>query len=702
MSSSSTHQSLQWTRPLIDELGQEILQAVERWSERGTDRNPADLDGAVEACRRIAGSLSVLEFESGDLLGQAMADALEALRKDDFGREEEALNALMEATATLPDYLDYLESTQRDAPLVLLPTINNLRTAIGAKPLDEAEFFKPAVDHVELPEGEETASAGELRRTYQQALGGFLVDNGNQESLDALTQIGVSMRDAPDLPASARRTGWAAAAVSASLAAGDLQGGPAVARLYARLDALLKRLAEDGADIDEAADALCRAFLFNLAINRPDNKIATQAWAAFRLDEHAPEAAGQARAFLAGKNRGLFAAVTQAAREDLAQIKDTLGSQLERSADPDLLEKQTELLGSVGESLAMLGLDNLAERIRDQASRLSEIGSDPEDPALLAVARELLVVESQLEENIGTIEAESGQEDEDVTGTLLPPSEWRRVLRQVFHEAGEDLSHAKSLLDALNRGKAEPDAAREARDMLDRIAHVLHMADLEDGAAMLQAATRLIETRLINGDEAPESELETLAEALTVSEFYFDAQTRLDEQGRNYFASTRERLRGLGYWPADEGEAFADSESIEDQTPPEGAEETSHETGFDEPTFGEEETTEPPVSSSRRISSSMAISTSPRTWPRIRSQAASPSRRSRTRKRRSRKTARACRGINRGCCRNRTGCRQALRAILRRRLRHGRLRHCRDLPRRVRPGTRHAQGIAAQVARRAG
>ncbi|RFF28358.1 MULTISPECIES: Hpt domain-containing protein [unclassified Wenzhouxiangella] len=549
MSSSSTNQSLQWTRPLIDELGQEILQSIEQWSEAGTDRDPADLDSAIEASRRIAGSLSVLEFESGDLLGDAMVEVLEALRKDDFGREEEALNALMEATAVLPDYLDYLESTQRDAPLVLLPTINNLRAVVGATPLDESEFFRPQLEHVVLPEGGETPPTAGLRRSFQQALGKFLVNNDDEDALAELTRIGLAMRDNPDLPASARRTGWAAAAVSASLQAGELESNPTMARLYARLDALLKTLADGGTDIDETADDLCRSFLFNLVMHRPANDLAVQAYDAFRLDEYAPDATGQSRAFLAGKNRGLFAAVTQAAREDLAQIKDTLGTQLEGSADPDLLEKQTELLGSVGESLAMLGLDNLARRIHAQADRLADLGSDPEDPALLSVARELLIVESQLEENQDVIEAEAGGEDEEDTGTLLPPSEWRRVLRQVFHEAGEDLSHAKSLLDAVNRGKAEPDAAGEAHEMLDRIGHVLYMAELEDGAAMLVAATHLIDDQLIDSDQPSEERLETLAEALTVSEFYFDAQTRLDEKGRQYFANTRQKLEELGYWP---------------------------------------------------------------------------------------------------------------------------------------------------------
>jgi chemosensory pili system protein ChpA (sensor histidine kinase/response regulator) len=43
--------------------------------------------------------------------------------------EEMAVTTVLEATATLPDYLDFLESTHRDAPLVLLETINALRSA---------------------------------------------------------------------------------------------------------------------------------------------------------------------------------------------------------------------------------------------------------------------------------------------------------------------------------------------------------------------------------------------------------------------------------------------------------------------------------------------------------------------------------------------------------------------------------------------
>ncbi len=596
--SHSSHQSLQWARPLIDELLLEITQAIEAWSEGGTDRSPSDLDQAIDASLKIAGTLSVLEFESGELIGNAMAEALEAIRRDDFGREDEALNALVEASTLLPDYLDYLESTQHDAPAVLLPTINELRSAVGARPLDESQFFQPPLAHVVLPDGRDGRPAAELRRRYQQALPGFLVNHKDHAALDGLTQTGLALRDNATLPVSVRRTGWAAAALSAALRDGEIEAGKAISRLYARLDALLKTQAQGEPHIDEAADQLCRSFLFHLAAVRPTNDLANEAWQAFDLATHAPETASQARVFLAGRNRALFAAVTQAAREDLAQIKDSLGSQLERSsADPNVLDRQTELLESVSQSLAMLGLDNLARRIHSQADRLSELGSNPDDPALLSVARELLVAESQLESGLDMLgdEARADDDDADPAGAiLLPPSEWRRVLKQMFHEAGEDLTHAKSLLDALNRGKVEGDAAVEAAELLDRIAKVLSMASLDDGSRLLAAAARLVNVQFLERDQADPDELETLAEALTVAEFYFDAQTRLDEKGRSYFASTRSTLETLGYWPGAEpaidagvaAEASPDETSFDDAPPLTQAPSASEPEANDGPAFG--------------------------------------------------------------------------------------------------------------------
>ncbi|HLS05989.1 MAG TPA: Hpt domain-containing protein [Wenzhouxiangella sp.] len=588
MNSNSSHQTLKWTRPLIEDLGQEILHGVEAWNQEDTGRQPEQLDSAIEASRQLGGSLSLLDFESGELLGNAMAEMLEVLQRGDFTDEGNALDALMEAAATLPDYLDFLESTHRDAPLLLLPTINKLRAATGTALLNESDFFQPPLDHVQLPETDRTTDINELRRGYQRALPAFLLNNRDQNALEEMAATGLALRDDSSLPESARRAGWAAAAVAASLSSQEIESSADLNRQYASLDALLKQLSEGDSDIDAQADSLCQSFLFSLAVSRPDNDTAAQAWAAFDLDAHAPEAAGQTHAYLAGRNRALFAAVTKAAREDLAQIKDTLGSQLEHTADRDVIESQTELLISVSESLAMLNLDSMAGRLRTQANRLLELDSNPDDPALLAVARELLIVESQLEESLGVIEARALDESDENDGdaTLLPPSEWRRVIKQVFAESQEDLAHAKSLLDALNRGKAEPGAAEDASGLLERVSLVLRMAEYHDGANMLAAANRLASDAFSDpAEEAGPNQLETLAEALTVMEFYFDSSARLDDNARRYFDQTRQRLAELGYWPE---EPAADAVAEEEMAAEEDAEPAAEQAVPEKPEATEE------------------------------------------------------------------------------------------------------------------
>src|SRR5690625_5965254 len=97
MNSNASHQTLKWTRPLIEDLGQEILHGVEAWSQEDTGRQPEQMDSAIEASRQLGGSLSLLVFESGELIGSAMSEMLVALQRIVFTDEEEELDGCMDA-----------------------------------------------------------------------------------------------------------------------------------------------------------------------------------------------------------------------------------------------------------------------------------------------------------------------------------------------------------------------------------------------------------------------------------------------------------------------------------------------------------------------------------------------------------------------------------------------------------------------------
>ncbi len=567
-SSHLSNQSLQWTRPLLDELCEQVRHAVEHFGDEDTERQEDDLDSAVEACEKVAGSLAVMEFVSGQRIAEAMGLALDALRRGDAHDENACISSVLEATAILPDYLDYLESTQQDAPIVVLPTINDLRAAAGAKLLDEGIFFRPELDSVDLPAAASptTASPAEMRRVYQHALRGLLINNQDSEAMEKLTEVALQVRDLTALPDALRRAAWAGAAVYEGLKEQQIATGPSITRLFARMDVMLKESTEGGdpAALTSKADDLARGFLFQVAMARAESPLAVEVHQAFRLSDHAPDQLTHAKVFLAGRNRALFAAVTLAAREDLARIKEALGNQLEREKDPEVMEHQTAMLESVGESLAMLGLDHLAAKVKAQAGKLADLGTNPDDPILLMVARELLVVESQLEESFGLAADLDSDELPDSGATLLPPSERRRVVKQLVKEVQEDLAHSKHLLDAINRQKADANAVIEAKAILDRIAGALFMSELDEAAVMIAAAGRIAIDHLSSAPSAADGEaLETLAETLTVTEFYLESLTTLDERGDRYLHSARERLIKLGYWPDEPAQEARQEPAIE-------------------------------------------------------------------------------------------------------------------------------------------
>jgi chemosensory pili system protein ChpA (sensor histidine kinase/response regulator) len=602
-----SHQSLQWTRPLLDELCEEVREALERYAGEPSVHQADELDGAIAACEKVAGSLAIMQFDSGRLFAEAMGVALAALQQGKSSDPDVAVSKLLEATAILPDFLDYLESTQTDSPLVVLPSVNDLRITAGADPLDEAEFFRPPLDSVELPEpAEPSASPAGLRRDYQHALRGILINSEDFEALDKLADITLKVRDQNALPIAVRRAGWAAAAVCEALKNRKLDGGQVTTRLFARMDVMLKEAAENGesAGLAGRADDLTRGLLLQVATAGSDSPIAGQVHAAFNLAEQIPEQVIQAKVYLAGRNRGLLSAVTLAAREDLARIKDALGTQLERENDPTVLREQTAMLESVGESLAMVGLDRLAARVGAQAERLANLDSAPDDPTLLRVARELLIVESQLEESFGLASTMDKEVEDDTADSLLPPTERRRVVRQLVKEALEDLAHAKHLLDAVNRQKADVDSIGEAQTILDRIAGALHVADLDRAAILVEASGRIAGDHLGKTPEEGDREaLDALAETLTVTEFYLESRNSSDERGERYLDSARSRLLGLGYWPEPDDELIsgatdapvpADIEkpepAITDTSEPDDESTIAFEAADDEPTISDPDT----------------------------------------------------------------------------------------------------------------
>ena len=142
MADSNAVSGLKWVK---DEIVTS-LQRVRGWLEELVERDggQSHLNDAVTALSEVRGVLSALQLIGPARLTEEMQTVCEDLQAESLPNRDEAAEALMLALIQLPDYLDKLEAGQTDIPMVLLPSINDLRGSRGAAPLSEAELLVPA------------------------------------------------------------------------------------------------------------------------------------------------------------------------------------------------------------------------------------------------------------------------------------------------------------------------------------------------------------------------------------------------------------------------------------------------------------------------------------------------------------------------------------------------------------------------------
>jgi len=130
-----SHTALGWVKPELDEnliqVGKEIEQFVE---------NPADI-GPLRRCihylHQVQGSLRMLELPAPALLIEELERLIRALAQNAVRNREDACGLMLRCTMLLPNYLERLQGGHREVPVVLLPLLNEVRSARNAAPVAE-------------------------------------------------------------------------------------------------------------------------------------------------------------------------------------------------------------------------------------------------------------------------------------------------------------------------------------------------------------------------------------------------------------------------------------------------------------------------------------------------------------------------------------------------------------------------------------
>jgi len=550
--------ALEWVKGEIAETLKQARQALESYVENPQD--PTRMGFCLAYIHQVRGTLQMVEFYGAALLAEEMEYLTQALIDGKVSSQSEALEVLMQAILQLPAYLERIQSARRDLPLVVLPLLNDLRTARGEKLLSETSLFSPDLSQqspvlpvdalARLRTAELPALLRKLRQMLQVALVGVIRNQDLPTNLGYLARVFARLeslcKDAP-----LGRLWVIASAMIEGLANGSIANGTSVRNLLRQVDREFKRLVDQGADAmnQPAPEELIKNLLFYVAKASDQSPRVRAVKDEYRLDDALPGEAlvDEERARLAGPDRDAMRSVVGALCEELVRVKDSLD--LFVRSDRSGVNELGSLLAplkQIADTLAVLGFGQPRKVILDQIEVVSALAHgqrQPNDATLMDVAGALLYVEATLAGMVGPSEEPGSEEN------VLPTTDVEQIHQVVIKEARNGLELAKDAIIEFIASQWNHEHLARVPELLTQVRGGLAMISQERAAKLLENCNRYIQEQLLVRQAVPDwHSLDTLADAITSVEYYLE---RLSEdhntQGEMILDVAEESLDSLGY-----------------------------------------------------------------------------------------------------------------------------------------------------------
>lgn len=551
---SSLASRLGW---IMSDAEQAIEKARQQFAEYAQSNDGSGLSGCREACRQIWGVLDILGADGASMLGREIVLLLDALIQHKVENVKAAQEAIAEGLLQLSEYLRHLQEGYADLPVVVLPTLNNLRAARDAELLSEHLVFLPEDGHVgneqigteeytELSPEKLQQVATKLRFYFQKALLGWFRNEQPQRMLQATGKVASNMVVLNNVQR-LRALWWITSALSQALAEGRLDHSVAVKMLMGRMEREIRRFGEMGEmHYDQTVpDELLKNLLYYVGLAESGSSVTDKVKTAYNLDLYLPqgETLSELRQHYTMPGRDLWHAVANSVIDELQGLQGMLEGMQEEEHQPELLAKLAEKTSRLASTLGMIGLGHAAE--------LTEhLGKELDDKAVKHTTQsldELLQISTHYVK-LEKVLKEYAQTGYDTTDTIFSeegegqdPSTTRSLLRTTLSELNKAQSRMVSFYKEGWAFYYLDDVVVE----LENISGALNMLDVKELLPMVSTTLRYLREDLLTQRREPSNkELSVFADILTLLE----ASISTRQQDEDYFSllpTGYEKLREL-------------------------------------------------------------------------------------------------------------------------------------------------------------
>ncbi|RBD77460.1 Hpt domain-containing protein, partial [Xanthomonas oryzae] len=263
-----------------------------------------------------------------------------------------------------------------------------------------------------------------------------------------------------------------------------------------------------------------------------------------------------ARGSLSGRNRELLDTVGNAVKEELLRVKDALDLHLRTGGDIAKLQTQVKDLGSVADTLGMMGLGvarNVVVQQRDALARVVDGQTQMDDNVLLDIAGALLYVDASLDDQVASLGADPGDGTEVINSANS--SEVRRTVDVLAQQAIANFGAAREHFVAFIETNWDHARLANVPHLLGEVGGALRILELPQAADYLEGVRGYVDLELICKQRVPSGrQLDTLADAMASLEYYLEALRERRPGREEILDITRNSLETLRYWPLPSGE----------------------------------------------------------------------------------------------------------------------------------------------------
>ena len=520
MTQGQDRSTLKWLKDDLNELIQQATLKLEEFVDKGQSEQISECQSLIH---KIHGTLKMVQLTGASMLTEEMEAVALSIGEAAASSTKDRVEALMIALVQLPGYLERLEKGAPDLPFSVLSIINDLRASRDAGLLSETAFFAPHLNQMLAERGSGEANpeiremTKQLRMHFHKGLLGWYRQIDPEKSLNLLRQVFNRLFKSSGT-SSSKRLWEAALALSTGVMEETIEASISVKLLIGHLDREMKAIVEKGEAANESGFALglLKNMLFYIASAESDNALVTAVQEKYDLKQAVAAMGSDTSEGLVDEN--LLAAVRDAVQEDINQIKDTIDLYIR--GDLSDLASLVELHGvfvKVADTFAMLGQAGIQEKIRTHAEFIKETiepGQQPSEDELMAIASDLLFVESSLA-NLSKLQA---TEKAAAQGDL-PSGEINAHIHAVLQEAAVEIRAVKEVLGSYFESPEINAALQETPDRFTRMSGVFQMIEEEKAAHICREVRDYVQQKLL-GQQVPEtSELDLLAEVVTSIEY---------------------------------------------------------------------------------------------------------------------------------------------------------------------------------------